>query len=572
MKLLLKDYLASLRERDELDAVVPDLLSEMGFHVYSRPSIGTRQYGVDMAAVGSDDDGVEKVFLFSIKAGNLTRTDWNSTLQSLRPSLDEIKDHYIATRIPAKYKALPVVICVCFGGDMDENVRPLWEGYVGSNKTAGLEYQEWNGDKLAQLLLSGVLREEILPTNARSLFRKSLAMLDEPDAAFAYFARLTEILLSNVSGKKAVTAARQLNICLWVLNVWARDTENSEAPYRASAHALLHVWTLAAPMLGKKSAQAKAMREAADHLIRLFLRTSHTFAIEKVLPHCGERHALSVAVRSMESVDVNLKMFDVRGRLELPGLWLLNLAQLRKADAAAEVAPISEGIVSLVGSNPILLTPLRDEQAIDINLACILLCATGYSSFVRTWIGQIVAASSFAIQSSGKYPCVIHEYADLLVHPNKESEEYFKEATAASVLYPTLAIWAGILGDQALSAAMSTVAREQLPHCSMQLWFPSKESEPNLYTNDAPHGAALTGLNLQGPPSKLMDIIFKEIADSPDFQNLSAVRFGFWAIVLTACRHFRYPLPPQFWLSFLPQAETAATVEGDKLRGKPAAA
>lgn len=91
MKLLLKDYLASLRERDELDAVVPDLLSEMGFHVYSRPSIGTRQYGVDMAAVGSDDDGVVKVFLFSIKAGNLTRTDWNSTLQSLRPSLDKIK-------------------------------------------------------------------------------------------------------------------------------------------------------------------------------------------------------------------------------------------------------------------------------------------------------------------------------------------------------------------------------------------------------------------------------------------------------------------------------------------------
>lgn len=94
MKLLLKDYLASLRERGELEAVVPDLLCELGFHVYSRPSVGTRQYGVDMAAVGTYDDGVKKVFLFSMKAGNLTRTDWNSTLQSLRPSLDEIKDHY----------------------------------------------------------------------------------------------------------------------------------------------------------------------------------------------------------------------------------------------------------------------------------------------------------------------------------------------------------------------------------------------------------------------------------------------------------------------------------------------
>ncbi len=120
MKLLIKDYLASLRERGELDAILPDLLSELGFTVYSRPSIGTRQYGVDMAAVGVDDDGVKKLFLFSIKAGDLKRADWDSGPQSLRPSLNEIRDVYIKSRIPPKYSDLPVVICLCFGGDMDE--------------------------------------------------------------------------------------------------------------------------------------------------------------------------------------------------------------------------------------------------------------------------------------------------------------------------------------------------------------------------------------------------------------------------------------------------------------------
>ena len=52
MKLLIRDYLASLRERDELDAILPDLLSELGFNVYSRPQRGTSQLGVDIAAVG----------------------------------------------------------------------------------------------------------------------------------------------------------------------------------------------------------------------------------------------------------------------------------------------------------------------------------------------------------------------------------------------------------------------------------------------------------------------------------------------------------------------------------------
>jgi len=72
MKLIIKQYLASLNERNELDALLPDLLSQMGLNVFSRPGIGTKQHGVDVAAVGSLNGDPEKVYLFSIKAGDLT--------------------------------------------------------------------------------------------------------------------------------------------------------------------------------------------------------------------------------------------------------------------------------------------------------------------------------------------------------------------------------------------------------------------------------------------------------------------------------------------------------------------
>jgi hypothetical protein len=99
MKLVIREYLASLKERDELDAVLPDLLTELGFTVYSRPARGTRQYGVDVAAVGPGEDGIRRVHLFSVKSGDLDRNEWNTASpQSLRPSLDEILDHYIASR------------------------------------------------------------------------------------------------------------------------------------------------------------------------------------------------------------------------------------------------------------------------------------------------------------------------------------------------------------------------------------------------------------------------------------------------------------------------------------------
>ena len=70
MKLLFRNYLGSLREREELDAILPDLLSELGYTVYSRPQRGTAQAGVDIAAVGKDDDGERKLFLFSVKQGD----------------------------------------------------------------------------------------------------------------------------------------------------------------------------------------------------------------------------------------------------------------------------------------------------------------------------------------------------------------------------------------------------------------------------------------------------------------------------------------------------------------------
>ena len=53
------------KERGELDAVLPDLLSELGLNVYSRPGRGTRQDGVDVGAVGSLDGGSEKVSISS---------------------------------------------------------------------------------------------------------------------------------------------------------------------------------------------------------------------------------------------------------------------------------------------------------------------------------------------------------------------------------------------------------------------------------------------------------------------------------------------------------------------------
>lgn len=48
IELILEDYLASLKEKDELDVLLSDLLKLDGYTVKSLPKTGERQYGVDL--------------------------------------------------------------------------------------------------------------------------------------------------------------------------------------------------------------------------------------------------------------------------------------------------------------------------------------------------------------------------------------------------------------------------------------------------------------------------------------------------------------------------------------------
>ena len=323
MKLMLRRYLADLRERDELDAILPALLSERGFNVISEPQRGTRQNGVDVAAVGPDEDdgGLRKVFLFVLKAGDIGRRDWDGGPQSVRPSLSEIQDTYIRNRIPEQFQRLPIAVCLCMGGVVREEVQAQWTGYVEGETREGLCFRMWNGDKLAELLVTGVLRGELLAPDVQSDFEKSVAMVDHPEVSYRFFRRVTsELLDGTVEDPRGATRLRQVYVALWVLFVWAREAENLEAAFRVSEYALIRMWGYCrgSAMTGVLPTGAA---EVADQIIGLHLVISTELLNDKVEPHAKRQFALSAAVDSQSAVDVNLALFDLLGRISLAGLW-----------------------------------------------------------------------------------------------------------------------------------------------------------------------------------------------------------------------------------------------------------
>ena len=287
MKKILRQYLSNLRERDELDAILPDLLSELGFNVLSTPSRGTRQAGVDVTAVGPDEDdgGCQKLFLFTIKSGDLKRDNWDDgTPQAVRQSLNEILDSYIKNRILREHQDLEIVICLCIGGKIKENVREQWTGYVENKSTDKIRFREWNGDKLAGLLLSGVLREELLEAKFRSYFGKSIAMVDEPEISYRFFTDLIRGLLKVEESKRNQLARlRQVYLCLWVLFVCAREAGNLESPFRASEYTVLQIWNYCRSVSGKNKAEQDKL--AVFDQVVLLHRLITEELVMKLKPH-----------------------------------------------------------------------------------------------------------------------------------------------------------------------------------------------------------------------------------------------------------------------------------------------
>ncbi|CAI1572049.1 hypothetical protein [Serratia liquefaciens] len=555
MKLIIKQYLASLKERAELDAVLPDLLSSMGMNVFISPTRGVKEYGVDIAAVGQVNGEEKKVYLFSVKSGNLTRETWNGNAdQALRPSLDEIQDSFIPSRLPPEHRDKKIVICLCFGGDVNSGIRQEVSGYESRNTKDNIYFEEWNGDKLSEFIQQHLLKEELLPSSSQALLRKSLALLEEPESSNKYFSLLIDEVLSNATDPDSVASSiTRINVCLWVLFSWCRDGGNLEAAYLSSERALLLAWDKVKSHYTGRNRPSKSF----DSILDTYHQITDCYIERCLIPHVGFKYALSHAVHSPCSIDVNIKLFDVLGRLSVKGHWILDLLSKsydenppidgeskEQERLYLRLQEITKSINLLVINNPTLLSPQKDSQAIDIGLALSLLSNNSeFDGFVQSWLSEIINRCIFSFNSNGMYPIMYDSYEKLLGHRNKDKTDslYKNKVTEASILYPLLAVFCSLYKLDSLSKDLEEFTTDKLAHSTLQYWYPNQHSEQSMYSNSDTHGSASTDFPMNG--NLAIKHIAQECDNADSFKKMTAVIKGKAPLVLTACRCYRYPVP-----------------------------
>ncbi len=218
--------------------------------------------------------------------------------------------------------------------------------------------------------------------------------------------------------------------------------------------------------------------------------------------------------------------------------------------------------MQMINNNPALFLPLQDEQAIEVALFLMFAVRSGaFNRDILFWLHEMGARFDIAVRFNGRYPCRFTDYQDLIDHPKNGSGEYRKDALAGSILLPLLGAWLAAFKDRSLLEKLTALKASHLQDCTLQLWLPEKESEDHLYLNDEMHGAALADLPLEGDGSELLQTIVEACEANDGFTALSANLSGYWPVILTACRHYRLPVPPQFWIAALVPLTPSSSAE-----------
>ena len=194
MRLIIKDYLMLLKEKDELDFLICDLLLQMGYSSDSRPKAGNRQYGVDIRAHNSHE-----MLLFVVKQGNISRHTWDSGPNSVRQSLDEIRDvYYRIIKSELKNKGLRIIVVT--NGILEEAVSSNFCGYASNNNMwddVPVKIEFWGIDDLVDSVEKYLLNEAVF----NEQMRKALYYIGESDYDGRYYESIIDTYINSIDCK-----------------------------------------------------------------------------------------------------------------------------------------------------------------------------------------------------------------------------------------------------------------------------------------------------------------------------------------------------------------------------------
>lgn len=476
IQLVLSQYLAGFRERDELDALLPELLKAMGHSVLSRPQVGVAQAGIDVVSTMKNDQGVLEVFLFVIKFGDVGREDFYGGKQAIDPSIREAANDFVRNRLPKPLRELQKRIVLLTNGVLKQEAQSGYAALthdIAERPLCSLEF--WGTDQLTPLIEKHLFDEGLLLAAGKSDLRAALAGLEESETSIRRFVRFVDACF-KVPEKEATqsVAARKrkfLKRCAtaamgWgVLLVWGKNEDNLKPGVVAGEYLVLRLWAEAVKAGFQDDAAFNKRMQAVVPLHSRALLDYYAKTASQLL----HRRAL-LGYRPDRILYTEL-MFDEFGRLAT----LLLLLQRQEGQDALRIE-IRNLLCRLINEHPGCHLPVYDGQTIDITLVLTALMGESEWDGAKRMLGNCLARLRRAVTTNEYLPVdtdALEDAIALRTIREAEPREFFQ----TSSLVPALATFAALLRDEESLRCLREDVQPHLQDVTLERWFPTASLE-----------------------------------------------------------------------------------------------
>lgn len=485
LRLLLEDFLGLMREEGELDVFLTLLLAGMKHEVFSRPKKGVKQYGVDVSSVGHDEmDGRRKLFLWVIKRGDIGRTDWDGTQQSILFSLNELVWTYIETHVSPQHAKLPVKVMVLTNGDFHQTLELTITSTFKklSRQHFGVEFERVNGSRLAAWAEEHLLDEHLLPKESRTLLRRMLATISTPESSLRsgreLVVQLCELATSHDGSegarkKRHLGALRGIRTALSLARAYGLSENNLAVAYKLAEFAVLRTWAALHVESGK-------IAHIGEELAALRLQWAD-IALEyheRLRPFYETQDAIATALP--DSLLVADRAYEELGRLALQAIHWGSLGGQTQMEIAANLASLfSYRIKTLLKTHSCTSSPAYDRHSAVIHATLTALMVCNEREVAERWLEALIVRLFHAAHQTEYWPvdCTFEEALEI-----REGEKDLSEDTSSTcTIVPVLLTWAAALGRVDLYSA----AKEKL------LPVMPKWATNNMWSSDAGYDGAV---------------------------------------------------------------------------------
>ena len=552
MRFIIQDYLAQLKERDELDAILPDLLSAMGFQIVKLAFSGEVEHGVDIAAV-RQEQGETVLYLIMVKMGDIDTRAWDAGPNSVRATLNNLLDVKFEDLTKPRLQQATRRALLVHNGLLRENVRRKLNGYLRHQFLPRMPFETWDLGTLATFFHEYLLNERMLPKKYQRLLKRTLVFLNVPDYDLCDFKELVQALLPDVKRLRRPQRSRLFGFVRVVLAIMRKQCQdppsNDLSPaLRAHEYALLAVWG----WMWRNNFFDKAVMQEFALTYAHYLQVLIEWA-ERIAPAAAVPDGLALA-GGFERVEYPLRTFGVIADLGLltSALMLLHGAQVADEQLGGSLALL----MNTIRNNPARHRPLLDSHSIDIFLGMWPLFLAKQTDFARWWLQDLLDHMAIRKRLLGRLP-ELYNRLDEVIEYEATNDRPVGYVDSSSLLIYMLFEFCLVLGAEDLYLTY----RSAFEDTSFQMWYPPENVETILYTREVVEGDTEIIHSLpESFEDFRLDVQARRRFDRADY---SPITRGFPAILLLASKHFRTPVFPFWWrqLVSLNQGEPA-TPEG----------